>query len=491
MIEQPSSESTTEKAVRSVKWLAMTEVVSRAISPIVTVILARLLAPEDFGVVATAMIAISFAQMFFDVGLGKALVQTEELSDKAGSVVFWSNVSLGFLVYSLLFFAAPLIADFFRSPDSESVLRVLGIQIVITSMASVQSALIVRGLEFRRLFWIRAATALVPAVFSIPMAFSGYGVWALVAGALIGQTMNLVLLWKASKWRPRFEYDLHIARTLFRFGSWVLIESVAAWLLVWGDTLIVGKLLGLRSLGVYQTGWTLVSVVFGLALNPILSVLFPTFSRMQGDIEGLRMSFHRIDRLIIAVSLPIGVGLFLTGPGLASVLFGDRWEGLGLVLSMLGVSLGLAWPVGINSELYRAIGRPEIGAKLLLVSLAIYLPGYFLAARISLEVFLYVRFGLVFAGIALHSWVFGKTTRESVFYLWHDGRVFILAVACMALGTSLIDLGIGLMTPELSTGLETAITIASGAAIYLLVVSRLDRPFVTQALRLFKRSAIA
>ena len=181
----------TAKAVHSLKWSALMEIVSRTAQPIIFVILARLLTPADYGVMATAMIAISFSQMFWDAGLSKALIQTKAAPEDAAHVVFWTNVVLGLLIYILLYLAAPAIALFFKSPASGPVLRVLGIQIVIASLTSVQQALFVRDLDFRGLFWIKLLTAFIPGLFSIPLALKGFGIWALVTGSLVAQIINL------------------------------------------------------------------------------------------------------------------------------------------------------------------------------------------------------------------------------------------------------------------------------------------------------------
>ena len=175
------------------------------------------------------MIAISFSQLFWDAGLSKALVQTKQAPEEAANVVFWTNFVLGILIYVVLFVTAPAIALFFRSPASGPVLRVLGFQIVIASLSSVQQALFVRDLDFRGLFWIKLLTAFVPGLFSVPLALFGYGVWALVGGSLAGQTLNLWLLWQRSPWRPKATFDMTLVRTLFRFGFWVLLESLGAW----------------------------------------------------------------------------------------------------------------------------------------------------------------------------------------------------------------------------------------------------------------------
>ena len=491
MEEAPSAETINQKAMRSVKWSALMEIVSRTAAPIVTVILARLLTPTDFGVVATAMIAISFAQMFWDAGLSKALVQTNEAPEEAAHVVFWTNLVLGLVIYVLLFFAAPWLVVFFNSPASGPVLRVLGLQIVIASLSSVQQALFVRELDFRRLFWVKLLTAFVPGFFSIPLAFYGYGVWALVAGTLVGQTLNLMLLWRYSLWRPRLQYDRHLARGIFGFGVWVVAESLGGWLLIWGDNLIVGRFLGIDELGVYRTGWMLATIAFGLVLNPFLPVLYPTFSRMQNDLPLLKASFHKVNRIIIALSLPMGIGLFLLGPEIATILFGSKWQGLGLVLSVIGLALGLAWSVGINTEVYRAMGRPDINTRLLFVTILLYMPAYYLAAQFSLEIFLYVRLSLVFMGIAVQVYVCQRLLNVSTFYLWYDGKNFILAAIAMGTGIGVVKWGIHAITTALPQVFALALLIIIGVGIYAASLWMLDRSFVLQTSRLIRQGTLS
>ena len=200
-------ETVTRRAARSVKWSALIEVVSRTAPSITVLILARLLTPADFGVVTTAMIVINFCQVLWDAGLGRALVQTQESLENSADVVFWINIALGVLAYGAIVLAAPAIAAFFNSPISSAVLRVLGLQVLIASLASVQQALFVRDLDFRHLFWARLAAAAAPGIVSVPLALLGLGVWALVAGTLTGSVVNLLLVWQKSAWRPRARSD--------------------------------------------------------------------------------------------------------------------------------------------------------------------------------------------------------------------------------------------------------------------------------------------
>ena len=201
-----SNTTVINSAVLSAKWSALAEFVTKTIPPAIFIILALLLTPEDFGLVATAMIFISFCQVFCEAGLGKALIQTNEPPEKAADIAFWSNLILSFLVYILIFIASPWLAHFFNSPETRPVLRILGLQIIINSFAGVQQALFLRDFKFRPLFWIRLLTTLLPGLISIPMAYLGYGVWALVTGSLLGSMTTMIMLWHKSPWRPKIYY---------------------------------------------------------------------------------------------------------------------------------------------------------------------------------------------------------------------------------------------------------------------------------------------
>lgn len=484
-------ESVVTKAHTSLKWSVLTEIISRTAQPIVFVVLAKLLTPEDYGVVGTAMIAIAFSQMFWEAGLGKALVQIKDSPLEAAQVVFWTNLALGGMIYAILFVSAPGIAGFFNSPKSGPVLRVLGLQVIVASVTSVQQALLVRDLDFRRLFWIRLLTAFVPGFFSIPLAFYGQGAWALVGGSLAGQSLNLILLWTQSTWRPRWHYDMVLARRLLGFGLWTVMESFGAWLMIWGDSVIVGRYLGIHDLGVYRIGVMMVTIVFGVVLNPFVPIVFPTLSRFQDDLPSLSRVFHGVNRVVVAFALPIGTGLLLVGPEVAAILFGDKWHGLGLVLSVVGFSSGISWTVCLNTDVYRAMGFPKTAATVMWLHLLFYLPAYWISAQHGLQAFVWTRLGLVFLGVIIHVALFVKTLRVSPFYLWHEGKAMILACLAMALVVTAAKAALHEYSAFGSDWLVLVLLMSAGMATYVVSVWRLDPQFVTDVRGRFGRAAKA
>jgi PST family polysaccharide transporter len=471
-----------ERAVKAVKWTALAEIASRAAQPLVTLVLARLLSPNEFGIVGVAIMVISFSQVFWEAGLSRALIQTESDSEQAANVVFWTNIALSVLVYMLLFFVAPTIGSVYHDATIAPVLRVLGLQVVILAFASVQNALFQRGLNFKVVFWARLATSLLPGFVSIPLALQGYGVWALVGGTLVGTLTQVVILWILSPWRPARTYNFSTALKLGRFGFWVALEAILGWFYNWADSMLLGAYLGVRELGLYRTGTTVVMLAFGVLLNPILPVLYSSLCRFQNDLDQLRQAFSKAARLTITVALPVSVGLFILGERITDVLFGDKWVGLGQVVAFIALVQGWSWFVaGSNFEAYRAIGRPDVFPKLMAFALVYYLPVYFFAAPRGLEVFLWARLCVSLVSLPIHIWLIVRILGLSPLFLWNQSRFSWFAVGVMGVliytANSLIGPHYGRWTEQIAI---LGFLIGLGGMAYTAVLAILDRKFVRE-----------
>jgi len=301
------------------------------------------------------------------------------------------------------------------------------------AFASVQNALFQRGLNFKVVFWTRLATSLLPGFVSIPLALQGYGVWALVGGTLAGTLAQVVVLWILSPWRPAKKYDFSTALKLGRFGFWVALEAMLGWFYNWADSLLLGAYLGVRELGLYRTGTTVVMLAFGVLLNPILPVLYSSLCRFQDEPDRLRQIFSKAARLTMTIALPVAVGLFLLGGRIADV-FGDKWAGLGTVIAFIALVQGWSWFVsGANGEAYRAMGRPDVFPKFMAFALLYYSPVYFLAAPRGLETFLWTRLLVSLIGFPIHVWLLVRLLRFSPRFLWDQSKLSWLAVGVMGL----------------------------------------------------------
>ena len=389
-------------AINASKWSALGEIATRGIPPLVFLILAYLLTPEDFGIVAIATMIISFAQIFWEAGLNKAVIQREGDLAAAANVVFWTNIGLGLVIYGALLLGARPLSVLFHEPKSQLVIQIQGLIIVLSSFSAIFIALHERNLNFRILFWTRLLTALTPGLVSIPLALGGFRYWSIVAGSTSGAFLQLVVLWFFTPWRPRFRYDLKIAKELLSFGAWVTGESFLSWLYMWADSLIIGIYLGTHNLGLYRTAHSIINMLYGLLFNPFLPVLYSTFSRMQDNLARIINILQRVIRLFSFVSFPIAGFLFILQAPLLDSLLSTKWQGIGPILGWLGLMYGLSWTVGVNSTVYRAIGRPDINTKFMCLTIVYYLPTYYFSIQFGIDTFLQARLLVTLVSILMH-----------------------------------------------------------------------------------------
>ncbi|QIL21420.1 lipopolysaccharide biosynthesis protein [Thermomonas sp. HDW16] len=393
------------EVLHAFKWSILGEAATRLIVPVVFLVLARLLTPGDFGVVAAATMVISLCQCIADAGLGKALVQRREALDASANAAFWISLATSLALGLTLASTAPMIAGFFGDSRIEAVVRVLAIQVPLTGLAAIPVALLQRDFAFQELFWVRFLTAGLPALASIPMALAGFGYWALVAGAVTGQALQCAILWWRGHWRPSLRMDMDTTRQLVGFGRWTMLSAMLAWCYGWLDSLVVARYLGIHDMGLYRIGNTFVAMVFGLVFAPLLPVLYSLFASTGQKRDRIAASLAITARAVVLVSIPAAALIALLSKPIETTLFGAGWEGLAPILAMLAASQGIAWVVGANGEAYRAMGRPDLEAWTMGLSLVVYLVGYLVSIRYGLHAFVATRVALVIVGVALQAGV--------------------------------------------------------------------------------------
>ena len=461
-------------------------VVTRTLTPLNFIILAKLLTPNDFGLLAIAQISISFSTLLWDAGLQKALIQTREPLEKAANIVFWINLALASIMYIIIFLTAPYLAVFLGSPESCIVLKVLSIQIIIGAFSAGQQSIFIRSFRFKLLFWTKLVKALIPIIVAVPLAYYGYGVWALVASSLSGSMINMIILWTMSSWRPKFYFDFNIAKKLTNFGSWIILDSLIGWLISQGDAVLVGRFLGTRDLGLYRTGRNIINVLFGLTLNPILPILYPTFSALQSDKDSLQRSLQKINKTIMALSLPIGTGMMCIASPFTSIVLGEQWKGIEIVLTILGLQTAFGWLTGANPEIYRALGKPDVQTKIALFSAPLYLGIYFFTVPFGLTPFLFARLGLSIITLPVHIFMLVKVLNVNYMYLWHSGKpIFISTIFMLISIYSMKWAFIGNLSG--SPAIDFSATVFIGIVTYSASLWILDKPFILHLSRLTRK----
>jgi PST family polysaccharide transporter len=237
---------------------------------------------------------------------------------------------------------------------------------------------------------------------SIPLAWNGMGYWALVAGTLVGQLAQAIMLWRISPWRPKFNTNKVVTREIGKFGGWVGMTGLMGWFFIWVDSLVVGMYLGSLELGLYRTGNQLVVSLFALIMAPVLPVLYSKLVAQAGNERDLGIHYNKAVNIIIVISIILGTLIYVNSKPITSIFFNSEWKEIYLVIAYFGLIHGFAWVIGVNGEYYRAAGAPHKETIAVGISIPIYLSVYITFISSGLESFLISRFILVFVGIAGH-----------------------------------------------------------------------------------------
>lgn len=448
----------------AIKWSFLAEIASKAIAPLVFVILARLLTPDDYGVVAAATMVISFSQVFWEAGMAKAVVQYQGDRCAGANAAFWVNVFLGAAVAVFLVMLSGWVSErVFHDARVATVLRIMSLQVFLSAAGSVHTALLQKDFRFKSLFWVRLLTVATPALISIPLALEGVGYWALVAGTLAGQAIQVVILWRISHWRPSLSFDAAVARRLARFGIWVTVSGLAAWFYLWGDSLIVGMFLGAHDLGLYRTGNAFVIMIYGFLFGPLLPVLYSHLSEIQSDRARISQVLSKTVRLITFISIPTGFVLYAMPQLVGDLVFGPEWTGIAPVIATMALTHGLAWTVGANGEAYRAIGRPDYETKVMASTLPFYALAYWVSIQHGFTTFLWARFAMAVAATGLQIWVAHLAVALPI------ARTLLYLAKVSVVGLPLIVIGHYLETQSVGILLQaTLVAIAAGWTILYL-----------------------
>lgn len=353
------------KVVSATKWSAMAEIAAKLVSPITTMVLARLLAPEAFGVLVTAQMVISFAEIFTDAGFQKYLIQHEFDDDddkyKSTSVAFWSNLIMSLIIWLFITVYSSPIARLVGCDGNGLVIAVSCICIPLSAFSSIQMALFKRDFDFRTLFGVRLAGILIPLVITIPLAFITISYWALIIGMICLNFSNALLLTIKSRWKPRWYFSIERFKAMFSFSMWSMLEAVSIWLTSYIDLFIVGTMLSQHYLGIYRTSMSTVAQITSIITAATTPVLFSSLSRLQNDREGFNDMFFKFQKLVGVLVIPLGVGIYLFRDLITEILLGDQWLEASGFIGLWGLTSAVTIVMGhYASEVYRAIGKPKL-----------------------------------------------------------------------------------------------------------------------------------
>lgn len=344
-------------------------------------ILARLLSPSDYGILAMPMVFLAVANCFIYSGFGAALIRKPDLKEEDISTAFYFNIIVGIFFYILLYFASPLIADFYNVPILTKTLRVTSLSMILGPLQSVHYSLFSRNLQFNITAKISIASSIITGLVGVSMAYMGFGIWALVFQGVAGHLLSVCLVWYFSSWRPRTGWSNDSFRYLFGFGSKMLVSGIMDTLYDNIIPIFVGKFYSPTDLGIFNRGKNYAVLPQSQISGMLNRVSFPVLSKLQEDERRLYEYFRKMIRLVIFVLSPIELLIAALARPLILVMITDKWEASIIVLQLMCFAVML-WPIqSLNMALFKVKGRSDLVLKanvvikcMLLVVMAATLP---------------------------------------------------------------------------------------------------------------------
>lgn len=360
-----SNKSLDNKVATATKWSGITEIAAKLVAPITTMVLARLLTPDAFGVMVTAQMVISFAEIFTDAGFQKYIVQHEFKDDndkyKSTAVAFWANLIMSLVLWAGICIFANPIARLVGCDGNGIVIAVSCICIPLEAFSSIQMALFKRDLDFRTLFWVRIIGILIPLLVTVPLAFATKSYWSLILGMIALNFTNALILTIKSKWKPRCFFRIQLFKEMFSFTMWSMLEAISIWLTSYVDIFIVGTMLSQHYLGLYRTSMSTVGQITSIITAATTPVLFSSLSRLQNNREDFNAMFFKFQKLVGILILPIGMGIFLFSNLITKILLGYQWMEASSFIGLWGLTSAITIVLAhYSSEVYRSIGKPKL-----------------------------------------------------------------------------------------------------------------------------------
>lgn len=348
-----------DQAISGVKWSGFARGSQQVIQIIVTIVLTRLLAPEDFGLIAMALVFTGLIGVFNDFGTGAAIIQKKELTEDDLSSIFWFNVVVGITAALLTIVFSPLVATFYNKAILAPLLSIMAAGFLFTGISNVQQSLLRKRMEFRKLSLIEITSAASGGVLAVGLAYRGFGAWSLVWQGLFTTMTAAFLLWVMSRWRPGFKFKVGSIRAIMSYSLNLLGSGMVNYFSRNVDYLLIGKFLGAEPLGYYTLAYRLMLYPLQNISQVTSRTLFPAFSLIQHNDEIFRDAYLKSTKYIAFVTFPMMLGLFTIADEFVLTLFGPNWEPTIFLLKVL-CFVGMMQSIGGTvSQIYMAKGRTD------------------------------------------------------------------------------------------------------------------------------------
>lgn len=366
--------------ISNMLWRLAERCGAQGVSFIVSLILARLLLPEAYGVISLITVFTSILNLFIDSGFKNALIQKKDADQLDYSTVFYFNIVMGVLLYGIMFAAAPLIADFYDRPYMVPYIRAMALTLILGGINGVQQAVVARRMQFKRFFYATLTGTVISAVVGISMAYMGTGVWALITQRLVNQAIDTVFLWYTVRWRPSLRFSMKRLKPMFGYGSKLLLSSFANTLMGNLTGLIVGKIYTAELLAYYDKGKNIPNLVVQNLQAAVQSVLFPVIAGNQNQKEEVKKILRKSIMTSTYCIFPCMTGIAVCAEPLVRLLYTEKWIAMVPYLQLWCFCFAFYLWHTANLQVIQALGRSDIFLKIEIIKQFLSLGGILLSA---------------------------------------------------------------------------------------------------------------
>lgn len=368
-------------AIRGIFWVSGERVTTRIADQLFTLILARVLSPEDFGLVALATVFTGFMQAFTQMGLGSAIIQRKQVDEGHLSTAFWAHLGVAVLLVTIMGAGSRLLSTFMREPKVGTIAFVLSFGFILAAGSTIQIAIISRSLEYRKLAFRTLVATIIGGIVGVLMAWSGKGVWSLAGQMLTVTGTTAAVLYFSADWRPRWYFSWSKFLELWSFGMPLVVARLLTFFVRYSDNLLIGRYLGSNALGFYSIAYTLFMAPITDLIVLGNQVMMSAFSRLQGEADQFKRAFLVGTRYVAMMALPAMLGMALLAPLVVKALFGARWLPASPVLSILAVSGFISLTLALGPSALQAAGYSRLQLRWTAISLVLYVPAFVVGLR--------------------------------------------------------------------------------------------------------------
>jgi len=396
-----------QKSITGMIWTVSERLGLQAVGLLISIILARLLEPSQFGLISMLAIFTAVAQSILDSGFGSALIQKKDADQTDASSIFFFNLILGVVLAGILSLAAPLIGEFFDQPTLVPITRFLSLTLIINAFSLVQTSLLTKAMDFKAQMKVSLLATIASGVIGIVMAYQGFGVWALVTQKISRSFFQAILLWVFNTWRPSFILSLTSLKTMFSFGSRLLASGLLDSIFRHLYQAFIGRVFSATSLGYYSKALSFESAATQATSGALSKVLYPALSSVQDDDQTLKKAYRKTIRLSLFIHFPLMIGLLAIADPLFRFLLTDKWSASIPYFQILCI-IGLFYPLHVlNLNILKVKGRSDLFFRLEIIKKVIVIVAIAVTYRWGVMGLLYGRIATSLIGYFLNSYYSG------------------------------------------------------------------------------------